>query len=238
MTGETKRTPTPSPWWEGYPGQGVFIDSLEKHPRVDERFDLTFGIPSIRKRLHEAGDYGWVAMARRHLWEVKWSASDFYHSYFEGRLRDQLARLLEASDVAVLGLVGVYPDYGWTEASLAKSLWKYRSWGVHVIEARTDNELIEAMATAYGASQDTQGPLRNHRSWEDRALLPQVRALACIPGVGPTIAKRLAGAVFPTLQAAALAGEDEYKAVPGVGDKLAGEAYRFWHDDLKEKKRG
>ncbi len=158
--------------------------------------------------------------------EVK-DVGDFVDSIVDGRLVAQLKELrrnFERPLVLVQGTQDIYAVRNVHPNAIRGMLAAITvSFGIPIIHTKTDEETAAFLLTV--AKREQEEFSSNYSPHADKKPMSTREAqeylVSAVPSVGPSLAKELL-VRFGSVQAVFNASEEALKAVPGVGDKIAG----------------
>ena len=189
----------------------VIVDSNEPDDIYEALKDL---LESVDKRRLMPCDYligGQICVERK-------TVRDFLNSVFDGRIFDQVARMLETYESAVVVIEGVIPPLTPREERiLAGAIAGIVKMGASVVSVRDKEQTAWFIASL--AREGRRGPVVAKRRPKLASMREvQLYVLTSIPGIGPKSATALLKR-FKTLQRIFQASLPELRSV--VGEKRA-----------------
>lgn len=210
----------------------IYVDEREKNSNVP-RILLSKGMSIVFKMLI-AGDYvidNVIGIERK-------TANDFINSLIDGRLFDQLNRLRENYEKAILIIEGnIHKTIRSRNIHRNAILGSYASiildLDVYTLNTKDEEETAEIIKrmtlrntkTKYTSSSLHKPKLRTLSEW-------QKFVLQCFPHIGPKIAQRILE-YFGSIHTFCNATIHELSRLEGLNEKKAGEIYQLIHTIYK-----
>lgn len=211
----------------------VYVDERERNSKVPEIL-MAKGVTVVFKIL-EVGDYiinNVIGIERK-------TANDYINSLIDGRLFEQLSKLRERYEKAVVIVEGdVHKAIRGRNIHRNAILGSYISLifdlDAHILYTKNEEETAEVIKriSLHKVSSILTMTVRHKPKSSDISQW-QIFILQCFPHIGPKIAQRILER-FGSINAFCNANVQELSLIEGLSEKKAGEIYQIIHTLYKD----